>query len=161
MSRPVPARRRVAVVPFALALVAGLTACSATNPITTTTNYAASDGVRVDLDDVHLGNLMVLSAAEGAPGVVVGQVSNEGVQDVRVTFGVEGARTEAVAVDAGGTALLTTDGGTEVRLDSVPVAPGAYVALQIAVDAGGTTTADVPVLDGTLPEYADLVPDAG
>lgn len=161
MSRPVSTLRRAVVVPLALALAAGLTACSATNPITTTTNYAASDGVRVDLDDVRLGNLMVLASAEGAPGVVVGQVTNDGDQAVRVTLAVEGAVSDPVAVEARGTTLLTPDGGTEVLLEAVPAAPGAYVDLRVAVDGGGGTTASVPVLDGTLPEYADLVPDAG
>ncbi|NCT91933.1 hypothetical protein GXB85_13355 [Cellulomonas sp. APG4] len=161
MSRPVSTLRRAVVVPLALATAAGLSACSATNPITTTTTYAASDGVRVELDDVRLGNVIVLSSAEGAPGVVVGQITNDGDEDVRVTLGVDGALAEPVAVDARGTALLSPDGGDEVTLDAVPVAPGAYVELQIAVDGGATTTAQVPVLDGTLPEYADLVPDAG
>lgn len=157
--RPSSVARRAAVAPLALALVAGLSACSATNPITTADDYAASDGVRAELDDLRLGNLLVVAESQGGAGTLIGSISNDGSQDVRVSIGAAGQEAAAeIAVDARATVLLTPDGGEGVELTDLPVAPGQYLDLEVAVDGGGSTTIAVPVLDGTLPEYADLVP---
>lgn len=157
--RPSPARRRVGMVCLTIVLAAGLSACSATNPITTAAVYEPSDGVRLDVGDVRLGNLIVLSAGAGEPGLLIGYVTSTGTQDARVSLGGDGVSIEPdIRVPAGGTTLLTPDEGSEITLDSVPVPPGAYLTLEVAVEDGGTGTVGVPVLDGTLPAYADLVP---
>lgn len=137
-------------------LVAG---CSATNPITTSENYAASDGVRVELGEAVLTNLLVLTAAEGSEGTVLGAVSNNGQDDLELTLTLEGSADEArIDLPAGATVLLGPD-EEEVVLDSVPAPPGALVAVSVVSDRSGAVTVRVPVLDGTLPEYADLVPE--
>lgn len=154
-------RSRVAVVGAALAVAAGLAGCSATNPMTTQNNYDASDGVSVELGDVTVRNLLVLTSAEGAPGTVLGAVSNGGGDSTRVSFTVAGEQAgRPVPVDANGTVVLGPESDATVDLDAVPAAPGGLLELEISSDLGGTSTVQVPVLDGTLPEYADLVPDA-
>ena len=133
-----------------------LAGCSATNPATTTRDYAASDGVDVTLGDLDLGNLMVLAAEEGAPGTVLGSVTNTGGDSTTVQLGLADDAT-SLEVGAGETVLLGPE-QEPVDLAAVPVAPGALVELTVASEADGTTTVRVPVLDGTLEQYADLVP---
>ena len=135
--------------------------CSATNEVTTNTPYALSDGVRATLGPVVADNLMVISSAKGEPGVVSGALTNTGTQTVQVTLTAAGQTTgSTLRVDAGGTVYLGTgtDLGENVPVASVDAAPGQVVALTLAAPSAGTTTVQVPVLDGTLPQYATLVP---
>lgn len=156
--RPSHPLARLATAPVAAALLVGLTACSATNPITTAEDYEASDGVRVELEDVTVGNLLVLSAAEGGPGVLIGRVTNSGSERATVTIAVAGTEGDAFRVAPGETVLLNPDNGLTVALDAVPAPPGAYVDLDVTSSTGGTLTKGAPVLDDTFAEYAELVP---
>lgn len=150
--------RHLAVAVLGLSLA--LTGCSATNEITTSLPYDPSDGVGMVLGDVELSNILVLSAAEGAPGTVLGSATNRGASAVELTIGLGDGDGTTVALDGGATVVLGPR-DEPVDLAAVPAPPGAMVTVHIDSDAGGATTLDVPVLDGTLPEYADLVPGAG
>lgn len=155
-----PALTRVALVGIAGLSVLGLSACSVTNQITTKSDYAASDGVRVSLGEVTVINLMVLSAAEGDPGTVLGAVANHGPDRVEVSIAPadDSAQDTSFDVPGGGTVLLGPDRDDSLELDPTPVPPGSMVDLTITSDRDGSTTVRVPVLDGTLPAYSDLVP---
>jgi len=145
----------------AIAAALALTGCSATNPITTHRDYAASDGVMVDVGDLRLGNAMVLTSEQGAPGTLVGYVTNRGGEATEVWLRVADDSTDEGArfrVGAGETVLLGPDADETVEVSSVPAAPGAEVDVLVRTDRDGTATSAVPVLDGTLEEYADLVP---
>jgi hypothetical protein len=148
-------RRRLAVAALASLAVAPLAACQSSHPITAEP-YAASDGVDATLGSVRAGNLLVLAAADGAPGTVLGSLTNDSDRAVTVQVGLEDDLT-SIDVAPGATELLGPD-DTEVAVPAVPVAPGALMALRLSADAEGTTTVQVPVLDGTLPYYATLVP---
>ena len=63
-----------------------------------------------------------------------------------------------VTVPARGTVTLGTRQEEQVRVPDVPVPPGAVLQLTVGTDRGGSVTAPVPVLDGTLPPYDPLVP---
>lgn len=156
--RPSRDLRRLLLVPAAaLGLGLALSACSATNPATTNVDYAASDGVDLTLGSLDLGNLLVLAASEGAPGTVLGSVTNGGSERTSVQIGLPDADPVTLQVDAGETVLLGPD-QEPVDLDAVPAPPGALVELTVGSEADGTTSLQVPVLDGTLEQYADLVP---
>lgn len=143
--------RRGLAVGLALAVAAGLGACS---PITTQIQYAASDGVRVAVSDtVTVQNLMIVAAAEGAPGAVQGGVVNNGSEPATVAIG-----DVTVEVAAGETVLLGGSAGDEVVIEQTTAAPGANAQLAVGLDGAPGETVYVPVLDGTLPEYAELVP---
>lgn len=156
-STPLPTRRTGAVA-AALAATALLAGCSATNPITTSFEYDPSDGVSERLGDVRVGNLMVLTAEEGSAGTVLGFVSNAGDEATSVVLAVGEEQSAAIDVPAGGTVLLGPDGDESVDLDAVAAPPGSKVDVTVTSDVAGAATFEVPVLDGTLPEYADLVP---
>jgi hypothetical protein len=155
-----PALARVALVALAGLGVLGLTACSVTNPMTTKNDYAASDGVRVDLGEATVINLLVLTAAEGEPGTVLGAVANHGRERVTVTVALaaDAAQDTSFDVAGGGTVVIGPERDETLDLDSTPAAPGTLIELTLTSDRGGSTTVQVPVLDGTLSQYADLVP---
>ena len=150
----------------AVALSAGavltLAGCSATNPITTSEAYDVVDGVRADLGgDVQGKNLLVLTSAEGQAGTMVGALSNHGREDVEVEIATEGADSTTVEVGAGRTVLLGDQDGEEGEIESVEAPPGGLLTVTASTPAGGSVDIPVPVFDGTLPEYAELVPDEG
>ncbi|MFI2753124.1 hypothetical protein ACGIF2_06785 [Cellulomonas sp. P22] len=137
---------------------AGLAGCSATNQLTTTIDYSASDGVRTELGDLTAENLLIISSAEGAPGALQGALTNNGSNDLDVEVGPEDGETVTVMVPTGSTVLLGGSQGETVTLTTT-APPGAVEALTIET-ADGTDTVSVPVLDGTLSEYSSLVPTA-
>lgn len=140
----------------ALALVAALAGCSLTNPIQTQVVYAPSDGARITIGEtIQAENFLVLADIAGEPGALVGGLTNRGKQDTVITVSVEGADPFEVPVAAGETFLLTGD--DVLRLDAVDAAPGATLPVTISTGAEGAASAPVPVLDGTLPEYGDVL----
>ncbi len=178
--RRLPVRLPLRASGVAAALTAGLllAGCSAPNPIETSKPYDASDGVGVTLGDVRGINLMILSEGSGKPGVLHGAFTNDGTQDVTLTiaFGAAGAAADAEPSDdpatidlpAGETVLLS-DAEDDSKLQvvtervgvtSTPVAPGSLAPISVSSDVAGGETLRVPVLDGTLPDYASLVPTA-
>ncbi|WP_449386320.1 hypothetical protein [Cellulomonas soli] len=163
-SSPRRATRRARTIAAALALgvlaAPVLSACSATNPLQTAEDYSAADGVGTTLGDVRAVNLLVVTAAEGEPGVLIGSLANDGDSATPVTLTVEGTET-TVKVPADGVVTFGGADGQTFEIDSVQAAPGALTTVTIATGASGSDELDVPVLDGTLPEYADLVPAAG
>ncbi|WP_258724288.1 hypothetical protein [Cellulomonas sp. NS3] len=159
MARVRPSLHLRLTATVAVALVgAGLAGCSATNPITTQEPYAPSDGVRVTLGDLTAENLLVLTAGAGEAASLQGALSNDGAETLEVTFALEdGTEVGTVEVSAGDGVLLGGTDGEELLFTSAD-APGATTDVTISTAAGGSETIAVPVLDGTLPEYEDLVP---
>jgi hypothetical protein len=156
-SRRTPARP-TAVAAGALVLAAALAGCSATNPITTAEAYAASDGVRVELGDLTGENLLVVAAAADEPGALQGALTNRGTDTVTVTLSTTADSSRDIRVPAGSTVLLGGSEGRDVLL-TTPDAPGAVTALTLSTGPAGSLAVEIPVLDGTLPEYTDLVPE--
>lgn len=145
------------------AAVAGvvLAGCSATNPMTTENQYSASDGVRFTLGEVRGTNLLVLSEGKGAIGRLEGALVNDGDEDQVVTLTFGDADPTTLPLGPRETLLLDgseEDGHANVVITAVEVAPGAVAPLTVKTGTGGSITLDVPVLDGSLPEYASAVP---
>jgi len=138
----------------AAALLAG---CSWMTPIQTAELYAAGDGVRVEIGvpEVRVENLMVLAAEEGAEGAVYGALVNDTSEEltIGVTIGDGGIEMPVAANDS---VLLGVD--EEVVIPAVPGPPGGVVEATLSAEGQGSVPATVPVLDDTLPQYADLVP---
>ncbi|TNU76725.1 hypothetical protein FH969_02280 [Miniimonas arenae] len=142
----------------ALLAVAALTACS---PVLTDEPYASSDGVQLRWGEnasVKGENILVIADAVGGDARVVGGLTNNGTEDAQITFGFTDGDTTRVTVPAGETVLLDPTSGEDVVLADVPVQPGAVVDMTFDTPGLGTQSIAVPVLDGTLAEYADLVP---
>lgn len=132
------------------------------SPIVTAKPYAPSDGIRVELGaSFSAANLLIITAAKGEPGVLVGGLTNRTDDPISVTLSPDGATEATVRVPAQSTVLLGGDNDDPIAIDAVAVAPGSVLPLTISTRDGGSEDVSVPVLDGTLPEYADLVPTAG
>ena len=140
----------------ATALVAALTGCSVTNPIQTQVVYAASDGVRIVLgSNIEGENILVLTESAGSPGVLIGGLTNRGTEDTVVTIDVVGAGRHEVPVAASSSVRFV--GEDVLRFDAVDVAPGHTAPITLSTGTDGAKSLTVPVLDGTLPEYAEVL----
>lgn len=163
------AQRRLALAGLSVALpltIAALAGCSATNPIQTMDDYSASDGVRVAVGEVRGTNLMILSGAQDEAGVLHGALVNDGDEDVVVTltFGEEGTDSATVPVPARSTVTLdgtSSETSAAVEVAAVSSPPGGIEDLTLSSDVAGTVKVGVPVLDGTLSQYAEDVPAEG
>ncbi|GAA1859704.1 hypothetical protein [Myceligenerans crystallogenes] len=165
MSRRTTAPRRARTVAVAAVAAAGAALLSACAPTTTTLNYSPSDGVTVSVGAEEVSdftklrglNLMVVSAEEGAPGHLLGALTNDTQDDVTFTLSPDGAAPATFDVAAGETLYLGGESGEPVLLDTVTASPGASVPSTLEAD-GVATEFSLPVVDGALPEYADYVP---
>lgn len=157
----VTVKRASALVAIAGALLA-TTGCTYTNQPATTIVYDASDGVSFTMwpqgQRVDMRNLLVISEGEGQPGRVLGTVYNMGETDQTVTFNVGNGESFSVDVEAG-EAIILEDDANEVIIPSTAKAPGLIIEAEGVI--GETTEAfSLPVLDGTLDEYAPYLPTA-
>ncbi|WP_084128881.1 hypothetical protein [Demequina sp. NBRC 110055] len=156
MKLTVPARLAAA----SLAAVA-LAGCSYVNPITTHKNYSASDGTQLVVGDVSALNLIVLTEEVDAPATLIGTLINDSAEDVDLDISIDGQNTTNLTVPAGESVKLgPADGDTEVSGVAV-AAPGLIANVAFAADTVDVHAVEVPVMDGTLPEYADLVAEIG
>jgi hypothetical protein len=152
-------RRPATVAGFAIGL-AGLSAvatgCSLAAPTPITSPYSASDGANAQLatpdgGTVKFLNFLLVSAAKGKPGVLVGAVTTDGGDPVRVQLSV----LDAAGQNAIGQVNLTATPGqltqvgpggtTTLQVSSVPQPPGAVLKLHAQTPEGGTDF-ELPVL---------------
>lgn len=157
-------RQIVSSLALAAALSLGLAGCGMFVPTATLEQYAPSDGIDVTIETVAVRNLMLVSDAEGKEFNVVFTGVNNGDSPalLRLTF-----------VNASGSAEATADFNLEPGLNVFGPKGGETKPTYIELNGpmpGDTVTAfvevaglesverDVPVLDGVLKEYEDLVP---
>ena len=135
------------------------TGCSAINQQSTTMEVTVSDGVHLDMGPLELRNVLIISEAAGDPGNLVGTLYNTSDSDITLTVnGTEGAKSE-ITVAPGAPTVLNAQ-ANRATLSTVSAAPGAIETLELSSSAGETKSLQVPVLDGTLAEYKDMVPTA-
>ena len=151
--------RTPVLVATALAGVLALSGCQVMSPIQTSEPYQPADGVAVDLGDVQVRDLVVITGAKGEVGTLSGMVVNRGTQPVTITFAA-GASGDAARAEiaAGKQARLSgLDGIGAITLPSIAVAPGGVIKLTVSTPAGGAPQVSVPVL---LPDgvYATITP---
>ncbi|MGJ7441114.1 hypothetical protein [Aquipuribacter sp. MA13-6] len=157
-----PGRR--ALAPVAAAVAAGLLlgGCSFTSRDLTLEPYAPSDGLQVDLGEVLVRNVLVVSEGSGAPGVLSGALVNRGDEDAVVQVEV-GATLAEVDVAAGETVFMGPSGEQEgelVLVEAVDTVAGGVIAVGFTDPASDSATLEVPIV---LPEgpYAEITPPAG
>ncbi len=141
----------------AVALIAG---CSTFSAQTTTLEYAPSDGVQGTLGDIDIRNVFVVAEAEDSPGTMIGSLVNRGSEDVTVTI-VGDPLSKDVDVPAGEVVTLGPDGDETILATEVGVVPGRHLRVLFTGGGAEPLNLNVPVLDGSLPEYEDLVPTGG
>ena len=153
---------RPVALAVAAVLASGLTAgCSVTNPQETARSYMPSDGVEAQLGDGLVAtNLLLIAEDAQSEAVLVARVVNSGTEPatVRITSTEADVDVE-VEVEPGQTyAVGGQDADEQVTIDSLGVMPGQRLPMTVGADGAEPVQVSVPVLDGTLPEYADLLP---
>ncbi|KJQ55322.1 restriction endonuclease subunit M [Microbacterium sp. SA39] len=140
----------------------GATGCTFISPQATTIEYSASDGVNVSDADgpLDVRNAFIVATEDGSVGNFVGAIVNPTDEKATLTIALAGIDPLTITVPAESTKSLGAEDGEEpLRIVDLDTKPGATVEIHFqSGDSTGVKT-EVPVLDGTLPYYADLVPD--
>jgi hypothetical protein len=151
--------RLVASAAISALVLLGATGCTFITPQSTEIQYSASDGVNIPDSDGPLAirNAMIIATEDGQVGNLVAAIVNDTDEAEVLTIEIEGLAPLTVRVGANDTLSLGAN-AEPLRIDDLDTIPGSTVRMYF--QSGGATGAaeDVPVLDGTLPYYADLVP---
>ena len=163
-----PPIRRFGLAVATLATAFGVSSCQVASPITTDLPYDPADGVSVETDDMEVLDLVIISEANGAPGVVSGYVVNTSGEPLTVNIALEaeGERTDLMPpVEVDPSQGMRMDGKTDdgefvdpVTAEAVPGVPGGLVTLRLSTSQSAVSTR-VPVLppDGIYAPYAEVV----
>lgn len=153
-SRPV---RAVVGAVLAGGLALGTAACA---PSQTDIHYAPSDGIRIALDSgIETQNFMLISNGNGAPAVVGGALKNYSNEDSAVRIAATDGSFEMIFEIAAGELINFTENNEPTQIiESLNAMPGSNVVATFEDMAGNIAELNIPVLDGTLEEYAPLVP---
>lgn len=151
--------RLVASAALSALVLLGATGCTFITPQSTEIQYSASDGINIPDTDgpLQIRNAMIIANEDGTVGNLVAAIVNDTDQNEVLTIEAEGLAPLTVRVGAGDTLSLGAD-AEPLRIDDLGAKPGATVELYFQSGDATGATAEVPVLDGTLPYYADLVP---
>jgi len=150
--------RLAASAALALGIAIGGSGCAMITYQATTEKYDPSDGISADIGTLDLRNVLVVSE-DGEDGNLVMTVVNTGEDDV--TLGVQvadGGQTLELDIDAGETLALGSDDEEPLLLEGIDTQPGGLVSLYFQYSGAEGAELRVPVLDGRLAEYEDLVP---
>ncbi|WP_394159858.1 hypothetical protein [Galactobacter valiniphilus] len=160
-------RARQAAAAAALAVLAlGASGCGAINDQATTMHYDASDGIGIWGTEVQVRNLMLVTNGADKPARFIGQVSNESANDSTLSIKA-GAKTIELPVKAKSSINLQDEqfaeqftipgSGADAGLDKT-TNPGLNFKVSITTGSDAAKSVNVPVVDGTLKEYAQYVP---
>ncbi|GIT81652.1 hypothetical protein LLS1_33210 [Leifsonia sp. LS1] len=156
--------RVAASVVLALTVAFGTAGCGLIAPQATTKHYDASDGVSGNVGTVDVRNaIIVTDASGGTVGSLVVTLVNTGstAQRVAVTAGDKSSDPAYVTVDAGQTKKIGTDPEStsgNVFFTPFSALPGSLYPVYFQYGDQTGMQLQVPVLDGGLAEYKDLVP---
>ena len=150
--------RLAASAALALGIALGGSGCSMITYQATTEKYDPSDGVSADIGALDLRNILVVSE-DGEEGNLIMSVTNTGDDDATLEVQlVDGGETFEIDVDAGATVSLGTEEEEPLLLEGIDTQPGGLVPMFFQYSGAEGQEVQVPVLDGRLPEYEDLVP---
>ena len=159
------AGRAVASIMLAGAVALGTSACTFVTPTATLYHYDPGNGVGTSVGSIDVRDAVALINDDGdAISLLITLVntSSEAIENVVVQFESDGEKTTAlVVVDAYGVAQFgTTSDQQQIVIVNPDVAAGQLLPVYVQYGTEQGKTILVPVLDGTLPEYADLLPVA-
>ncbi|MGB3374058.1 MAG: DNA modification methylase [Microbacterium sp.] len=154
------APRLIAAIALGATVALGATGCTFITHQATTISYPASDGVNVESTGgpIVVRNALVIATDDGSAGNLVAGLVNESDQGATLTVDVAGKQF-TVRVPANDRVSLGAD-EEPLLIENLDVKPGATVEMLFRSGDDDAEPLRVPVLDGTLPMYADLVPSA-
>lgn len=153
------APRLVATIAVGAALALGTTGCTFITHQATTISYPASDGVNVESTGgpVVVRNALIIATEDGSSGNLVAALINDSDEDATLAIDIAGSR---LTIDVPANELVSLGGDADpLLIENLDVQPGANVEGLFRSGDDKAEPLQVPVLDGTLPAYADLAPD--
>jgi hypothetical protein len=142
---------------LSIAVLLLLTGCDLFAPQETLHIGEASDGVSGTVGDVYVANAVLLTDSGGTgPASLVASLVNQATSSREVSIHTS-AGSESVALEASQVVQLGVPGGETVEFDGLGATPGALTDVTFE-NGSDTLTLQVPVLDGALEQYRDLVP---
>jgi hypothetical protein len=152
--------RLIASVVLAASVVLGTSACNLVAPQATTNIYDPSDGVSGRTGDLKIRNAMIIVDETGTDGNLVAAVTNgDDAQSLSIQFGEGEDGTVTASIPARSTVSFGTLEEDPILLEGIDADPGSLV--EVFFQYGNETGVNilVPVLNGELEEYSDLVPE--
>jgi hypothetical protein len=155
--------RLIASVALGAVIVLGTSGCAILSTQATTIPYSPGDGVNIpDSGPLQVRNVLIVSEGDNAEGNLVAAVVNptEEAHTLNIELG-EGASAETatVRVPAGETVSLgAPDGEPPLPLERIDGAPGSTVPVYFQSGDGEGVLYQVPILDGALDYYGELLP---
>lgn len=148
--------RLAASAALAFGIAIGGSGCAMITYQATTEQYDPSDGVSADLGSLAIRNMLVVSE-DGEEGNMVLSVTNSSTEDATLELQVAGESVE-VEVLAGQTVSPGAGDLEPVLVERLDAEVGGLVPVFLTTEGAEGREIGVPVLDGRLPEYEDLVP---
>ncbi len=156
--------RKIAAVALAASVMLGTSGCNFVSPVTTLEVYSPSDGAQHSFENVKVRNFLYLVNTDGQ-GALFGSVVNSGLesQQFKIQYTDVNGETQDInyTVAAGQKLDLGYGGGSAVALDIAPIKAGSVVSIFAIAGSEVGQKINVPVLDGTLAEYQELVKQFG
>ena len=154
--------RIVSSVALAAIIALGATGCSLIAEQGTAEPYAPSDGISVNADAVEVRNLLLIVSEEaGILNTVFTAVnSSDTVQQLSMTIVSSDSKqsVHTFNVEPGTTRFGEPDSDLDLAIVQDPSArAGALATVYVQSGTSAEVQREVPILDGTLLEYADYV----
>lgn len=142
----------------ALSLIAVIATagCSFTSPFQTEKPMSLGDGVMLDLGDLEVRNLAIVTGKAGDDATLTGTVGNSGSEDAKLqVLAQEGADPLEATIPANSVVTLSTD-GEKLTVPGLDVAPGSMTEVAVRATGADLTPVTIPVLDpaGYYEDYA-------
>ncbi|MFF2051242.1 hypothetical protein ACFVU2_06520 [Leifsonia sp. NPDC058194] len=149
--------RAGAAAGLSVAVLLLLTGCDLFAPQDTLQIEETSDGVSGRVGDLYVANAVLLTAADGdGPAGLVASLVNQGTSPLDVSIHTT-AGSDSVSLAPSGVVQLGVPDGQTIEFDGLDAKPGALTDVTFE-NGSETLTLQVPVLDGGLTQYRDLVP---
>jgi hypothetical protein len=155
-------RRLIASVALGAAVLLGTTGCAMISTQATTLPYSPGDGVNIpESGPLAVRNVLIVAEEEGGEGNLVAAVVNptDEAHTLNIELG-EGAAAQSltVRVPARETVSLGSPDEPPLPLDEVDGPPGSTVPMYFQSGEAEGVLFQVPVLDGELDYYGELIP---
>ncbi|MEI5584510.1 MULTISPECIES: DNA modification methylase [unclassified Agromyces] len=147
--------RLAASAALALGIAIGGSGCAMITYQATTEKYDPSDGVSADVGDLAIRNILVISE-DGDEGSMILSVTNSGSEDATLELEI-GGETLEVEVEAGQTVAPGAGDEDPLTVERLDAEVGGLVQVYATTSGAEGREIEVPVLDGRLPEYEDLL----
>jgi hypothetical protein len=154
--------RLIASLALGALVVLGTTGCAMLSTQATTIPYSPSDGVNIpDSGPLQVRNVLLVTDEEGVDGNLVAAIVNQTSESETLTiqWGEGSSKsTEKIRVPAHSTVSLGTEETDPLLLEGIDTKPGANLPMFFQSGDDDGIVANVPVLDGSLDYYGDLLP---